>query len=206
VQTIGQAVDVEAFPFSPRQRSRPLRLLGVGRTSPSKGFDTIVRAVARARASGFDVQLRIIGPSTTPEEERHRVELATLMRDRLGDAGTLDPGVPHAEIASAIAAADVLVSDMVAGSGDKVVFEAAALGRPVIVSNPSFAELLADLPLELRFARGDDAALADVIGSLVAAEDEMIASTVKELRTRVERDHSLDGWADRVASIAGGGV
>ena len=199
VRVIGQAVDLERFPFAPRPRSERLRLIAAGRTSPSKGFPTIVRAVAAARHAGVDAHLRIVGPSTTREEIDHRARLQHLMREELGDAGSLEQGMTHADMAAAIADADALVNDMVAGSGDKVVFEAAAVGRPVLVSNPAFSELLEDLPIPGRFPAGDHRTLADRIVAIAAADDEARESTAKELRARVERDHSVGHWAGAIA-------
>jgi glycosyltransferase involved in cell wall biosynthesis len=200
VRVIGQAVDLEDFPFSPRRRDGVLRLVAVGRTSPAKGFPVIVRAVAAARESGIDVRLRIIGPSTTTEEIRHRTELESLVREYLSEAGALESGIPHSQIPATLGEADALVNAMVAGSGDKVVFEAAALGRPVLVSNPAFHGLLRDLPIQLTYREGDDRALAARIAELASAEPASWSVTVKELRSRVEREHSLDHWADGVAS------
>jgi glycosyltransferase involved in cell wall biosynthesis len=204
VRVIGQAVNLESFPPTPPAEGGPLRLVAIGRTSPAKGFPTIVRAAAAARASGVDAELRLIGPSTTPEERRHRVELDKLVHETLGPAGSLEAAVPHEGVTSAIAEADVLVNAMVAGSGDKVVFEAAAMQRPVLVSNPAFAGLLAGLPLELRFPAGDHRALAARIADLAAAEPAAREAVGHELRARVARDHSLSHWADAVAAVVGG--
>jgi glycosyltransferase involved in cell wall biosynthesis len=205
LRVIGQAVDVDAFGFDPRPPIRPLRLIAIGRTSPSKGFATIVAAAAAARAAGSDVRLTIVGPSTTAQERAHRIELAALLAQMLGDAGTLLPGVPHAQVPSVIAQHDVLVNAMVAGSGDKVVFEAAALGRPVLVSNPAFAGFLHGVPVPLTFGEGDHLGLAERIQALAASDTEAWMAMTKELRVRVERDHSLGHWADAVADAVGGG-
>jgi glycosyltransferase involved in cell wall biosynthesis len=204
LRVVGQAVDLDAFAFDPHPPARPLRLVAVGRTSPSKGFSTIVHAAAAARAAGSDVRLTIVGPSTTAQERAHRNELGALLARTLGAAGTLLPGVSHAQVPAVIAEHDVLVNAMVAGSGDKVVFEAAALGRPVVVSNPAFAGFLQGLPLSLTFGEGDHRELAERIQALAATDAEAWIATTKELRVRVERDHSLDHWADAVADSVGG--
>jgi glycosyltransferase involved in cell wall biosynthesis len=145
-----------------------------------------------------------VGPSTTAQERAHRAELSELLARTLGDAGTLMPGVSHAQVPTVIAEHDVLVNAMVGGSGDKVVFEAAALGRPVVVSNPAFAGFLQGLPLPLTFTEGDHGELAERIQTLAATDTETWIATTKELRVRVERDHSLGHWADAVMDSVGG--
>jgi glycosyltransferase involved in cell wall biosynthesis len=195
VRVIGQAVDLDAFPFSPRRREDALHLVALGRTSPSKGFPLIVRGVAAARDAGVNARLRIIGPSTTAEEVRHRRDLERLVEECLGDAGEMSPGLTHDLVPAALLEADALLNAMVSGSGDKVVFEAAAVGRPVIVSNPSFSGLLDDLALPPRFPPGDVAALAGCITALATADDDSRLAVAKELRVRIEREHSMDHWA-----------
>jgi colanic acid/amylovoran biosynthesis glycosyltransferase len=198
VRVIGQAIDTGALAFAPRplQPAR-VRLVAIGRTSPAKGFDVAIRAVAILREEGMDATLQIVGPSTTADEQRHREELVALA-SRLGvseDVG-IEQGVPPDAVADLIRGSDIVVNAMVAGSGDKVVFEALALGRPVLVSNPSFAHLLANPSVELRFAPGDARVLADRIAGLSRAGDLMPA--LVSLRGRVEREHSLAHWADSV--------
>jgi glycosyltransferase involved in cell wall biosynthesis len=203
VHVIGQATDIRAFsPCLPGERVGALRALALGRTSPSKGFDVAIRAIAEARRRGTDVRLEIVGPSVTREETAHRSQLERLVVDLgLEGAVALRPGIPRSEIREVICGSDVLVNAMVAGSGDKVVFEAAALARPVIVSNPSFAQLLAGLPLAAAFPEGDHLALAERLAEVANADPDVVASTTSRLRDRVERDHSVDHWADEVVSL-----
>ena len=94
-----------------------------------------------------------------------------------------------------LAAADCLVNNMRAGATDKVVFEAAATCLPVLASNPALDELL---PAELLFPREDVNALAARITEIADADRAAIG---RELRARVERDHSVEGWADRVLAV-----
>jgi len=198
VRAIGQAIDVDRFPWTPPARSDGYRILALGRTSPSKGFSTIIRAVGIARRDGLDARLRIAGPSTTREERAHRAVLERELAVHLRHAGSIEGGLPPSDVPRAIADADTLVNAMVPGSGDKVVFEAAAMGRPVLASNPAFASLLGDLPLNLRFPPGDARRLADLIADVAAAGDRDVGQLTRTLRSRVERDHSLAHWASEV--------
>ena len=204
VRVIGQAIDTDALAFVPRaiDAAAP-HLIAIGRTSPSKGFDTVIRAVASLRAQGLAAELRIVGPSTTGAERRHRIELGKLAAD-LGvtSAVSLEDGVEPGAVAGVIAEADLLVNAMVAGSGDKVVFEALALGRPAVASNPALSGLLGGAGAKLAFRVGDTEDLAATIANLVRSPD--LTPVLRTLRERVERDHSLGRWADEVMSAAAG--
>lgn len=204
VHVIGQATDTRRLSTCAwKGPHRPLRIVAIGRTSPSKGFDVVVRAVAACVAAGTPVKARIIGPSLTAQERRHREELTTLVAD-LGLKGrvTIEPAMAAEGVRDAICDSDVLVNAMVAGSGDKVVFEAASLGRPVLVSNPAFAGLLSGLSLGLTFPEGGRDALAERLEALAAAPAPTVRQATRTLRERIESDHSLDHWADQVVAIA----
>ena len=188
-----------------RARPGPLRLVAIGRTSPSKGFDRAIRALAKARAEGVEATLRIVGPSITEQEGAHAAELRDLATATgLGSNVTFEPGVTPKQVDGVIRSADVLVNAMVAGSGDKVVFEAMAAGTVPLVANPAFRPLLSGLPIDLAFDRDDEAILADRIVTLSSADPAELDRTRRTLRERVEANHSLRGWADRVGEIAEG--
>jgi glycosyltransferase involved in cell wall biosynthesis len=189
VRGIGHGIDLSGLPCADRPRRGPLRLLVLGRTSPAKGIPTVLEAVARVP----DVELDVVGPSLTPEEEAHRAALAALVA-RLGlDARARICGpVARDEVPRLLASSDVLVNNMRAGDTDKVVYEAAATCLPVLASNDAFDDLL---PSELRFARDDPAGLAERIAALAAADR---AALGRRLRAVVEERHAVDGWATRV--------
>ena len=188
VTPIGHGIDVDAIPCV-EQSAGPLRLLALGRTSPAKGLETIVEAVALLGDAPVELELR--GPSLTDEERAYRARLP-----HVADA------VPRSEIAGVYARAGALVNNMRSGALDKVVFEAAASCLPVLVSNPGFDGLVAGLDLPLRFPQDDAAALAERIRGLLDAGTAGRARIGRELRARVERDHSVEHWADRVIEAA----
>ncbi len=193
VVPIGHGIDLAGFACEERPARAPLRLLALGRTSPAKGLDTIVRAAASVPEARLDV----VGPSWTDEERAHRAALGRLVEE-LAVAGriTLADAVPREQVPTLLREADVLVNNMRAGATDKVVYEAAATCLPVLASNPAFDTLL---PPELRFERDDPEGLADRIRALAATDRVALG---RELRARVERDHSVEGWAQRVVEIA----
>ena len=195
VVAIGHGIDVTAFPCTERARGESMALLTLGRTSAAKGLDTVIRAVAAVP----EARLTQRGPSLTDEERGHRAELEQLVTELgVGDRVTIAGPVPRHEVPQLLASSDALVNNMRAGATDKVVFEAAASCLPVLASNPALDHFL---PEELRFPRDDALALARTIERLARADRTALG---RELRARVERDHSVGGWADRVIEVAGG--
>jgi glycosyltransferase involved in cell wall biosynthesis len=191
---IGHGIDLRDFVCVERRREDGLRLISLGRTSPSKGLETVIRAMLEVP----DAQLAIHGPSLTDEESHHRAELEQLAAELgLGQRVRVGDPVPREEVPALLAGADALVNNMRAGAPDKVVYEAAATCMPVLASNPIFDGLL---PAELRFPREDAAALAERIRGLASLD---LAAIGRELRARVLHDHSVELWAARIVELAG---
>jgi glycosyltransferase involved in cell wall biosynthesis len=211
VQGIGHAIDVMAFrPAAQRpDPGRPLRLLAFGRTARWKGYDTMLAALEQVAAAGVGATLEIRGPQLTDDEHAHREELeaAVAASGVLRDRVRIEPPLPRADLPALIAAADAVVSatqPRASATLDKVVYEAAACGVPVLASNAALDEFLGGLPVELRFAPRDAAQLAERIAGLAAAGPKARAEVGAELRRRVVEGHSLDSWADAVAAAVTG--
>jgi len=202
VVPIGHAIDTDHIRQLgvDRRPGDPFRLLALGRTSPVKGYRTLIHAAAAARDAGADVDLRIVGPSVTTSEAHHRRELEQLVASS-GAPVHLDGGVTRGEVARVLTDADALVNTTDRGSADKVVFEAMAAGRPVLVTSDAFAPLVADLPLRLLSPPRDEGALAAGIAALATAPPAVLDAVGTELRRRVERDHSLRHWAQALRQL-----
>jgi glycosyltransferase involved in cell wall biosynthesis len=190
---IGHGIDVGGLQCIERPPRDPPTLLALGRTSPAKGLETIVRAVAQER----DARLLVVGPSLTEEERLYRIALERLVIDlRLLDRVDIRGPAPHHTVAGLYGEVDALVNDMREGATDKVVYEAAATCLPVLASNPAFDTLLPD---QLRFVHGDADGLAAAIGRLREIDRNAVG---RQLREIVLREHSAEVWAERVVALA----
>jgi glycosyltransferase involved in cell wall biosynthesis len=197
LQAIGHGIDLSEFPCTSRgEHTGPLRVLALGRYSPAKGLEVVLRALVEV-----DARLTVHGPVLTDEELAHRRELEGLV-DRLGlhERVRLGDAIPRTRVPSLLAASDVLVNNMRPGAPDKVVYEAAASGLPVLASNPVFDDLLAP---EHRFARDDPVALARRLRELAALPASARAELGRRLHERVAERHSVESWADGILAAAG---
>jgi glycosyltransferase involved in cell wall biosynthesis len=199
LRAIGHGIDLSEFSCAqPHGGDGDLRLLALGRYSPAKGLDVVLRALALSDES---VRLDVYGPSLSGEERAHRADLEQLA-DELGlrSRVALHGAVPRDEVPGLLGGHDALVNNMRAGAPDKVVYEAAASCLPVLASNPVFDTLLGP---ELRFARGEPDELALRIGSLAALAPAERGELGRRLRGRVEASHSVESWADGILETAG---
>jgi glycosyltransferase involved in cell wall biosynthesis len=193
---IGHGIDLSEFGCPSRDGGERLRLLALGRYSPSKGLDIVLRALAQV-----DARLTVHGPALTEKEREHRAELKALVGELgLSERVRLEGAVAHSEVAALLSEADALVNNMRAGAPDKVVYEAAASCLPVLASNPVFDDLL---PPRLRFARDSAAQLAERLRELAELDSAARAALGRDLRRRVEEAHAVDGWAEGVLRAAG---
>ena len=192
---IGQGIDTTLFAPDGTPAADDL-VLCVGRISPVKNHDTLLRAFARLSRPA---RLTILGHTAGAADERHAAALRRLA-DELGLAARVafEPGVPPTALPAHYRRCAVHVNLTPAGFGDKVAWEAMACGRPCLVANDDFRETLGRAEPELLFRLND---ATDLAGKL----DRLLEKTPAErdeiglyLRAQVEKLHSLPSLAGRI--------
>jgi glycosyltransferase involved in cell wall biosynthesis len=187
LHALGHAIDLDEFRCTDAPAT-PLRALVLGRYSPAKGLETILRA---AREAG--VQVEAHGTDETFEAYKRELQQAF-------PEAELGGPVPRADEPELFARSHVLVNNMRAGAPDKVVYEAAASCLPVVASNPVFDELLEP---ELRFKRDDPDELAARLRAFEARDAAARRELGRRLREQVAAHHSADSWAGGILDAAG---
>ena len=146
------------------------RLVSIGRLVPTKGHDTLIRALGRLVDGGRDATLEIVGSG--PIEEALRDEAAAAgVADRVTFRGAL----AFADVLATLERADAfcLAPRLLPGHPPdgipNVIAEAMALGVPVVTTRVSAIPELVEDGVTGRLVEVDDevalaAALADVIG------------------------------------------
>ncbi len=198
-RVVGAGLELPAVaPAIPDQL--PLQLLALGRTAPSKGLTTAIRAVAVARSNGTDARLRIIGPATGAVEHSYRLALGELIRDiALTSVVTIHDAIPPAEVPAAIADAHALIDASVDGDLRHASLEAFAAGRPVFTSNKRLLHLLQADELALGFEPGDPAQLAQRISHLAELWPANLPTIAGAVHTPLSADHARSSLAPQWA-------
>jgi glycosyltransferase involved in cell wall biosynthesis len=198
---IGAGIDTHALPAVPLPPRPPLRILLLGRTVHQSGLAVPLRALAEARARGIDAQLLIVdSPRASSRTERGMAEslVADLMLTRSVELLDADGPLWLPEFLHRVHA----VIDAGAGPDlDHIVLEAMACGRAVLSSRPALTPTLAAESLPLVFATGDVTSLATCITAVADARQDELADLGTRLRTRVNREHSLDQWGAGIAAV-----
>jgi glycosyltransferase involved in cell wall biosynthesis len=124
--------------------------------------------------------------------DRPRLEARATARG-VDDRVTFGGEVPYASVPQLFGLADAVVNATRGNAADKVVYEAAAACLPVFAASPVFDTLL---PEALRFH-------GDFPSSLAEKLRDYTDGAGRALRERVEAEHSVAHWADRVLEAAG---
>lgn len=153
---VGQGIDTEFFcPLALSSKNSLTRLISVGRISPSKQYEVMLRAILFIRNRYHDVapHLTIIGNPGVPNDYAYAQSLQTFVRcEGLDDAVEFKPAVvPHA-LAAELSKARIFVNASNTGSLDKAVLEAMSSGMMVLTSNEAYRMIL---PERYRFCDGD---------------------------------------------------
>lgn len=143
VEVVGHGIEI----FDSQTREvlpLPLRLVTVGRVTPSKNLELLIRAVheykKRNQASG--VQLHIFGIPITESDKKYQAVLKeSIIEFNLEPTIQWCGAVSHQALAEKLSQHHVFLHASQTGSVDKAVLEAMASGLPVISTSEAFAGL-----------------------------------------------------------------
>jgi glycosyltransferase involved in cell wall biosynthesis len=207
LQVIGQGIDIDAFGYIKRtyKRDQPFVLVVVGRISPVKDYETLIRATAKlVHEHGKNVCTFIVGGVGLEEQQKYLRELKQLAEElevtkRVEFVGAK----PNHEISEILEHAHCFVNTSRTGSLDKAMVEAMATGLPLVTSNESMQEVLGGLRDQLMFKVGDSDDLTGKLEHLIGMSDEERNQLGKLLRDIVVKHHQLKLFVQKILATMG---
>lgn len=171
----------------------PIRCLYVSNAAPYKHQWNVVAAVSRVRASlGIDLRLRLVGGGRGPALERLRKSIESFDPRREFVEST--DFVPHGEIASEMAAADLFVFASSCENLPVTLLEAMASGLPICSSSRGpMPEVLG--PEAVYFDPEEPGSIASALRSLV--EDPTLREGVRRAALAISANYTWERCAER---------
>lgn len=188
VNIIGQGIDANLFRPRKRKLNRTKNLLFVGRISPVKRIETLIRAMELIPLRS---QLWIVGaPASQSDQIYYRKIIHLIKKTRTASKIKLIGPVSYRDLPKYYQRADVFVSDSQTGSLDKTILEAMACAVPVVISIPAFRQLFNhELKAKCLYRPGDYQVLAMQATRLLKRQQPVLTD---QLRQIVVHDHNLD--------------
>ena len=169
VRTIYNPVDitkVQSMSNACTIENKDFTVLCLGRISPPKKFDRVVRVAALLKAKGLPIHFQIMGQGELKSEIEQMIKDYGV-QDRVEIKPFQSNPFPY------VKAADLLLSSSVAEGFSLVICEAMVLGTPVIATRTAG-------PIEI---------LQDKYGLLCEHDDESIAAAVEQMFSNAELRH-----------------
>jgi glycosyltransferase involved in cell wall biosynthesis len=174
-----------------------LRVLFVGRLTAAKNVDAVIEAVHRVATAGAPVSLRIVGDG--PERDR-----LGILAERLGSGSVeLTGALDQVQVLDEYADADVLVLASESEGWPKAIVEAMAFGVVCIGNDRGLVPAILGDGRGFTVGPGDEAAIAEVLASLVSDRDALARRS--RASARWASRFSLEAFEDelrRILSIA----
>lgn len=207
---IGHGIDTDMFsPFGKytigRQipNSRAITVLSVGRITPSKGHDLIIKSVADLVKVGYDLRLKIIGGVVQEYHREYQESLKKLAAAlNIADKVEFTGVVNYYEMPRYYNNAEILVDAVPSGGFDKVILEAMASGVIPLTSNEYIKSVFPeDLREKLFFCEGDLKELDSKLKLVIEKRLWENKDIVLRLRNMVTLNYDLNMFIDKLFNI-----
>lgn len=198
----GHGIDTEKF----KVKSLKLKIndeiiiLSIGRITPSKGHDLIIRTVADLIKDGYNIKLKIIGGVIQDYHQKYLESLKKLASDlKINEAVEFSGPVSYEKMPEYLGNSKVLINAVPFGGLDKVVLEAMSSGIISLSSNGAFLsvfpqEVSTDLFFKVRDLEDLKNKLKNILDKKLYQNDGLR----HELRDVVIKNHNLDNLINRI--------
>lgn len=204
VNVVGQGIDVDKFKVESLKLkvNDKFKIITVGRISPVKGYDILIKAIEILNKEGVNLKVNIVGGAGLFEQERYLSDLKKIVSEkRLERVINFVGAVANKDIINYLKSADLFVNMSSTGSLDKAMVEAMASRLPILTCNEAMKEVLGEFQDLLMYNKGDYKGLAQKISMIRGMEAGEIENIGKKLREIVKNNHSQEGLIKKIINI-----
>lgn len=198
----GHGIDIDKFKTQSEKRktNEEITILSVGRITPSKGYDLVIKSVAELAKAGYDLKLKIVGGVIQEYHREYSDSLKKLVTE-IGIENRVEfiGVVSYDKMPGYFEKSQILVNAVTCGGLDKVVLEAMASGIVPLTSNSAFRNVFPEeFSDNLVFKPNDGADLKLKLKNILDKKfynDEVLR---QELRNIVVKNHNLNNLIERI--------
>lgn len=194
---LGQAINMDLFKPSLNtvKRQTGLQMITIGRLSPSKNYESIIKACSHLKKEWTQAwTLSIVGGPIMPRDHQYLAFLKKLVKENgLHSQIHFYGPRPYSEIPSLLLEHNLFINLSATGSLDKAVLEAMASGITVLTSNEAYRLVL---PPQYFLNHASPKFLAERIMSLAN-----LPQPNQELHNIVKENHDLEKTVNKIISI-----
>ncbi len=201
VRVIGQGIDTDVFKPSYYQ-NKNLKIVSVGRISPSKDYETLFKALEIIAPTYPDMTIELAGSTSSSQDIEYQKHLSQLLITKgLYDRVTFVGVVPNAHLPEFLNSACIFVNMSHTGSLDKAILEAMACGVPLLTCNEALESVLGPYAPLLMYPKKDHVQLAQKIKAIIEMPPSSIEHLSHDLREIVVKGHNIESLANNIYTI-----
>lgn len=195
-------IDTGFFKPMPEVSKNYKQVLYLGRISPIKHIDCLIKAAELLNNQGIDFEVLIVGSPASDADKRYDQELKIMAGSLVNsDRVVFEKSVANHKTPAIYNGSNVFVNLTPTGSFDKTILEAMACESLILVSNKSLEQFLTpELVSWCMFKEGDVTDLNKKLSSLLSLPNNLREKMGRELRMIVIKNHNLDSLIEKLTS------
>jgi glycosyltransferase involved in cell wall biosynthesis len=199
---VGQGIDTDFFRDLKYKSDDKINLLSLGRISPVKNIDMLVRAMAELREKNDKIFLNLVGEPGLEYKEYFQGIKDLVKNFGLESRIKFYGRISNSETLEFYNKNDIFINLTASGSFDKTTLEAMACGKLVLVSNVVFKEIFPkELQEILMFKERDENDLAKKIIDLINLSEERKEEIRRINREIILNSHSLKNLVKNIMQV-----
>ena len=199
----GHGIDTDKFKIKNLKLkiNDEITILSVGRITPSKQHDFVIRAIANLIKSDYNLKLKIVGGVIQNYHQEYFESLKKLVKDlRVDEKIEFSGPISYDEMPEYFQNADILINAVPFGGLDKVVLEAMAAGIIPLTSNSAFLTVFPkSIAQNLVFKEGDIEDLKIKLRFVLDKKLYQDEALRRELRNIIVQNHNFDNLISKIA-------